>query len=441
MNPSQRALLLAFSPMHSVRARFSLVMALVGIVFGSLVTLSMEWRWERAARANVRETLHLTAHRIASALVHDLENRQHEVTLLADLVGNARLKSPDEIRAPFDRLKGRQPDYAWLGYARRDGQVLVASGGLLEGVDVSERPWFAAGLKGPFLGDPHLAKLLAPYMPPKADGEPMRFVDVAAPVRTPDGEVRGVLGAHLFWDWAQAIVTGALKDVESTSDFEILIANPAGELLMQPAGVSHRTLAQLEADAADAQRYLSASASVPLRQLDTEQSWVVVVREPLQIAYAPIRDSRRLMVWVSLLAALAFGAVAWLISGRVVRPIVELADVARHHRPAQGGVRPAQGPHDETGLLGEVMHQLAFQDALTGLPNRRQLREQLGQVLARPGHGALLLLDLDDFSDVNDTRGHEVGDLLLATLAQRLAGATRPGDMLARMGSDAPATR
>ncbi|MGY0196855.1 putative bifunctional diguanylate cyclase/phosphodiesterase [Leptothrix sp. BB-4] len=436
MPSSQRTLLHTLSPAHSVRARFSLVMALAGIVFGSLVTLSMEWRWERAARLNVQDTLHLTAHRVAASLVDDLENRQHEVTLLADLISSARLTSPDEIRAPFNRLKGRQPDYAWLGYARRDGRVVAASGGLLEGVDVSERPWFANGLKGPFLGDPHLAKLLAPHLPPTPSGEPPRFVDVAVPVRDAAGEVQGVLGAHLFWDWAQAIVTSALADLDRSTPFEVLIANPSGDLLMRPASVRHATLAALQADPADAARFLSARATVPVRDVDASLAWVVVVREPLRSAYAPIHDSRRLMVWVSLLAALGFGAVAWLISGRVVRPIVELADAARRHRPARGARPPAAGPRDETGLVGEVMHQLAFQDVLTGLPNRRQLRERLDQALSRPGHGAVLMLDLDGFSDFNDTRGHEVGDLLLTTLARRLAEAVRPGDTLARMGSD-----
>ncbi len=448
MNPPARtrldSLLDALSPLRSLRARYSLVMALAGIVFGALVTLSMEWRWERATRTAAHDLLHLSAHRIASSLVDDLKNRQLEVMLLADLIRTSRLSTPEAIREPFDRLKGRQPDYAWLGYASRDGRVLAASGGLLEGRDVHERPWFDGGRRGLFIGDPHLAVLLAPHLPLAADGEPPRFVDVAVPVRDAAGEVQGVLGAHLFWDWAQALVTTALQDLEPDMPVEVLIANPEGQFLMRPASIQATTLAQLQADPAHAGEHLVAVANVPFQTPQAALGWTVLVRQPLRHALAPIAESRRLMLLLSLLSALCFGAIAWLISGRVVRPIVELADAARqHHWPARTPApsMPQGSTRDETVVLGQVMHQLAYHDVLTGLANRRLLRERLAEALARRGDapprpGAVLLFDLDDFSDFNDTRGHEAGDQLLIALARRLSEQVRPGDTLARMGSD-----
>jgi diguanylate cyclase (GGDEF)-like protein/PAS domain S-box-containing protein len=86
------------------------------------------------------------------------------------------------------------------------------------------------------------------------------------------------------------------------------------------------------------------------------------------------------------------------------------------------------------------IHELAYFDQLTGLPNRRFLIEELGQILARNGragrHGALLFLDLDNFKLLNDTMGHDVGDLLLREVARRLRRALREGDHLARLGGD-----
>lgn len=77
---------------------------------------------------------------------------------------------------------------------------------------------------------------------------------------------------------------------------------------------------------------------------------------------------------------------------------------------------------------------------MTGLPNRRFLIEELSQILARNGrasrHGALLFLDLDNFKLLNDTMGHDVGDLLLREVAQRLRRTLREGDHLARLGGD-----
>lgn len=83
---------------------------------------------------------------------------------------------------------------------------------------------------------------------------------------------------------------------------------------------------------------------------------------------------------------------------------------------------------------------LAFYDPLTGLPNRRLLTDRLKRALAssaRSGRqGALLFIDLDNFKTLNDTLGHDVGDLLLQQVALRLVASVREGDTVARMGGD-----
>jgi diguanylate cyclase (GGDEF)-like protein/PAS domain S-box-containing protein len=85
-------------------------------------------------------------------------------------------------------------------------------------------------------------------------------------------------------------------------------------------------------------------------------------------------------------------------------------------------------------------HQLAYFDALTGLPNRRMLMDRLGLALAaarRSGQvGALVCVDLDNFKQINDARGHTLGDQLLVEVAQRLTRLLRPGDTVARLGGD-----
>ena len=79
-------------------------------------------------------------------------------------------------------------------------------------------------------------------------------------------------------------------------------------------------------------------------------------------------------------------------------------------------------------------------DALTGLPNRRLLHEGLEQVLPAMQHDgtqlAVLFIDLDHFKEINDTRGHGVGDDLLVQAAQRIRDSLRPQDLVARMGGD-----
>lgn len=83
---------------------------------------------------------------------------------------------------------------------------------------------------------------------------------------------------------------------------------------------------------------------------------------------------------------------------------------------------------------------LAYHDALTGLPNRRLLQDRLSQALARASRSgrnvAILLLDLDDFKQVNDTFGHRMGDAALQAVATRLSTRVRASDTLARTGGD-----
>ncbi|MFC3853006.1 EAL domain-containing protein [Salinispirillum marinum] len=84
--------------------------------------------------------------------------------------------------------------------------------------------------------------------------------------------------------------------------------------------------------------------------------------------------------------------------------------------------------------------QLAFYDQLTGLPNRQLLMDRLDQAIAASVRhrksGAILYIDLDDFKTLNDTRGHDVGDLLLKQVANRLLNCVRKSDTVARIGGD-----
>ena len=86
------------------------------------------------------------------------------------------------------------------------------------------------------------------------------------------------------------------------------------------------------------------------------------------------------------------------------------------------------------------IHRLAYYDPLTKLPNRRLLQDRLDQAIVattRSGmYGAMFFIDLDHFKALNDSRGHDVGDLLLIDVAQRLREAVREKDTVARQGGD-----
>ena len=117
------------------------------------------------------------------------------------------------------------------------------------------------------------------------------------------------------------------------------------------------------------------------------------------------------------------------------------------------GITAVKGSHGEithyVGTMSDISQRkaaeseieyLAFYDFVTRLPNRRLLTDRLNQAraaCARSGRrGALLFIDLDNFKTLNDTLGHDKGDLLLEQVAQRLVGCVREGDTVARFGGD-----
>lgn len=108
--------------------------------------------------------------------------------------------------------------------------------------------------------------------------------------------------------------------------------------------------------------------------------------------------------------------------GRVINYVASLTDITERKDAEQ-----------------KIQH-LAFYDPLTNLPNRRLFRDRLEQAVVscdrKDMYGALIFLDLDDFKNVNDLYGHQVGDELLCQVAQRLTKTLRAQDTVARLGGD-----
>jgi len=152
---------------------------------------------------------------------------------------------------------------------------------------------------------------------------------------------------------------------------------------------------------------------------------------------------------------------AMVIAAGLTRGLRQLMVVADAVHKGQRNVRAGLGRSDEIGALGESINgmldalaaaerervateeeirSLAFYDPLTHLPNRRMLIERLRHAMIgsnRSGRaGGLLFIDLDNFKTLNDTLGHDMGDLLLLQVGERLVRCIREGDTVARLGGD-----
>lgn len=138
-------------------------------------------------------------------------------------------------------------------------------------------------------------------------------------------------------------------------------------------------------------------------------------------------------------AALSAGVAAAALIGVVLRAATVRLDPLTAALAASMTLATALRTQFAFGLLAAEprLRAQARTDELTGLPNRRELTERAERVLGGTGRQhAVLVLDLDGFKKVNDTRGHHAGDVLLAEAARRISSAVRLTDVVARTGGD-----
>ena len=462
----------------------------IGLVGALSVLLSRAASTELQKDIGLRLASH--ARSLAERFDEGLFERLNDMRALAILPG---VDDPEEnqatLRDLFDLMQLNYPDYAWIGVAEADGRVKVASRGLLEGADVSQRPWFEAGLKEPYVGDLHEALLLASLLP--ARSEPLRLIDVAAPIHDDHGVVIGVLGAHLASEWAEALRQEMLRPLLASDPVEIFVLDREGRIVLGPPEWRDRLLpvpsaARVLAGKSgsvletwpDGREYLVGYAPTLGRAPMDSLGWTVLVRKDVNEAFAPVAALQRQIWLVALVSALVFVLAAVVMARLIGAPLQRLAASARLIQgrnadarfPAPRGYREArqltqamqglfddltareaeltaftqqleQRVRDRTAQLRDANAQLellAMTDALTGLANRRYFGDQLTQEVARAaGIGkpvALVTLDIDHFKAINDQYGHPAGDAVLRTVALLLEEQVRGTDLLARVGGE-----
>jgi PAS domain S-box-containing protein len=260
---------------------------------------------------------------------------------------------------------------------------------LLEGADVSHRPWFRNALRGIHTGDVHDAVLLARLLPRQA--EPWRFVDVAFPYVDEHGVVRGVLGAHLSWQWARDVERSVMAGIAARRQVEALIVDAEGDVLLGPPDVAGKRLTLPSLKAARAQRgdgYLVETWPDGRRYLVGFQrgrgyaeypglGWTVLVRQNVDDAFAPVRRLRSYGLGAGIALAVLFSLVGAGIARHITRPLGELADAARRIRAGEPvRIEVKRGGYAEVRALGHTLNAL-----VANLVRRRHALEELNATL------------------------------------------------------------
>ncbi|MDN7124828.1 GGDEF domain-containing protein [Pseudidiomarina sp. 1APP75-32.1] len=415
--------------------------------FGLLLSLIITAVLTQVATRQIEEQVGTSLAHVAEQMAHQLEEGMFE--RLRDLQTAAKLIEVPETGAQQERLEqliqalySSYENYAWLGITSADGEVLISSNNVLEGADVSARPWFQGAMQNPyFIGDVHGALLLESILNP--DGaEPLRFVDVAVPLKRPDGSIWGVLGSHLNWAWVQELERVAKRGLLDLPAAEIIIVSSEGQVLLGPK-VNDDGRLQLRLSEAvarqghglqqwpDGAEYVVGLAVTRERQVYKGPEWQVWVREPATEAFKPVRELRWQAVWIGLAVALCFAGIGWLSAGRIARPYADISSKLEHEVASRT---------EELRRTNEKLERLATTDSLTGLLNRRALIKQAKQLRKRADrHGqdiAVVMIDLDNFKKVNDSYGHSVGDKVLKKLAKLAGKLVREVDIVARSGGE-----
>ncbi|WP_407519947.1 cache domain-containing protein [Methylobacterium oryzisoli] len=315
------------------------------IVAGSIYAGGLQQHTEALLAEKLRARGEVGADQLARRL-HQL---WQDVDGLSRSVDLSRL---DRARHDISLLAQLDKRYSWIGVATVEGQVLAASGGLLEGESVAQRPWFRLGLERPSAGDVHEAQLLAKRLG-NTGRDPLRFIDLSAPLRRPDGSVAGVIGAHVDWRW----VTETLKSL-SAPDIDVILLSRDQRVLYGPPDLVEKPLTVGAASAAvrgagtavtreawpDGKDYLTVSVPAVGHADLPSFGWSLLVRENVGSALAPTRELVR-SFWTLLGGGALFALLLlFLIANWVAVPLRRLVAAASEMETRA----PERPPHEES---------------------------------------------------------------------------------------------
>ncbi|OWR32410.1 diguanylate cyclase [Saccharibacillus sp. O23] len=457
--------------MIKIRTFLALIFVAFVILLSATLGSLMSERSAEAIEEEIGLSLAGTAYQMSDKLDNFMWSRSSEIKLLTQLQPLQEANDPRAIQNLLDQLQSNFPSFSWIGFMDVHGKVIAGTGGILVGKNISERPVFAEGIKGSFIGDVHEAVLLAKLLP-NPTGEPLQFVDTSYAVRNAEGEIVGVLAAHLSWEWAKEVERTLLQpQIDHNKGFELFIVSKADNaVLLGPDGWAGRelTLGSLTRAQAgsnswaletwpDGKKYLTGYAYGDGYLDYPGLGWTVLVRQPEAIAFAPVNDIKQDLIWAGAVASVLFAGIGLITAEFISRPIRRLTRAADRIR--QGGateIPETRGFKDLRSLslslrslldsLMRTEHALgsmrtaAFRDQLTRLPNRLALERYLEETIetfdSQTEALSFLYLDLDGFKKVNDTLGHQIGDILLQKAAKRLQATDRPGGITVRLGGD-----
>jgi PAS domain S-box-containing protein len=275
-------------------------------------------------------TLQETASKASDRVNQELHERLRDVLILSEVLSGLSDPSHGKGKSLIAAFSNSYPEYSWVAITDAEGIVKLATRGMLEGQSVAKRPWFPAGLKGPYVGDVHDAVLLGKLLGEPPANQPWRFVDFAAPITDGAGRTVGVLGTHLNWTWAGDILRPFESHPETGHGRNVFIVDKMGVVLHGPVELRGTKLDIPDSQNGTATWKIGSQWVLAAAPADKYLSWTIVVRDSLDDVLLPVQQMRR-AVMLSILPLLAFFLiVAFVMARRLSAPLEALSDAASH---------------------------------------------------------------------------------------------------------------
>jgi signal transduction histidine kinase len=268
------------------------IMSLLLVVLGLILTKATRETAENEAGNRLAAEAKTFAGLLDQSINAELADLQSRASSFAALQLH---REPDRLNAWIDAIERKIPEYNWVGFADREGIVRASSGGLLAGRSVAERDWFQQGLLSAVTIDLHEAKLLEPFLPTRNNG-PWRFIDLAVPLHDIDGEILGVIGAHLSWDWLMSLQKKFAATLPLPRHAEVFVAGADGTIRLSGLSSENWRLHELQSFRnaaagmvgwsrevwADGNDYLVGFAAANSPAKGYQLGWITLIRVPAE---------------------------------------------------------------------------------------------------------------------------------------------------------------
>ena len=386
---------------------------------------------------------------IEERLMQWLDEREQDIILLAKNIQLDTTHVSEITNKPLQTLSKTKADFYDVFIASPEGKILVtAEPQLLEDIDISDRDYFQSALAGtPFISG---------YF--KERGKGNHVLAISAPIQYENTNKTFAVLAGLIQDTQLMNIIGDVTITKGvgtalliTPDLQIVgSGNIPGE---QKTNFAFDMLAQritgssIYTDSAGSTVYGSYSWL-------TKLNMGLIFQIPEAYVLNPFHMLGKILIFFALLMICAFIFISWRISIRLLIPINVLAEAAI--RISEG--HPFQRLNLKTGteidligdsfdtmsaMIGErerILRDMAARDSMTGLYNHRRIEEflelELQKRKQRKSVISFIMVDIDFFKRINDTYGHQAGDVVLTGVARVIEKTARKGDVVGRYGGE-----